>query len=258
MTQFRLACQFGHGCTYVAVHDVVEVAVAFLNSHSMTHQSANLSSTGGASVRAPKIDRPVLKQDVSDEDWEMFKAEWSRFKLCYKFLPSELNQQLFQCCEPRLGNLLLKFDPKVCEGTEEALLTPMEKMAVLHVASTVRRTKLMTIQQAHGQSVREFFALVRSAASACSFSVKCPHTCCVENKPVDYTACMVKDVFICGLNDDEIKRDILAATDLDQKTDREVLTIAEEKEVARNAVAAGPTAAPLSAYNKAKRSPGER
>ena len=62
-----------------------------------------------------------------------------------------------------LGNLLLKFDPRICEGTEQELLDGIEKMAVLHIASTVCRTKLMTMVKTHEQSVPEFFAHLRSS-----------------------------------------------------------------------------------------------
>ncbi len=51
-------------------------------------------------------------------------------------------------------------------------------MAVIKVATSVRRANLLTIKQDHGESFREFYANVRAAASTCDFTVKCSHTCC--------------------------------------------------------------------------------
>ena len=249
-----IRCQFPD-CEYQAVDDSEAVAIAMLQSHNFSHMPVAPPAGGGAGAtsRAPKIERPVLKQDISDEDWDMFKAEWSRFKRCFNFTAEEAKDQLFQCCQRSLQSLLLRIEPNLCDRSEQDMLESMKSMAVLHLASTVRRTGLIAMQQARGQSMREFFALVRSSATACKFQVKCPNQCCA-GKLVDYTACMVKDIFISGLEDAEIKKDILSLADLDTKSDKEVLSVAEEKEVARNAVACpSGSAAALSNYNKSKR-----
>ena len=245
----KIDCQLPD-CEYVAEHASEAVAIAMLTSHNMTHLP---SSSGSSSSRAPKIDRPVLKQDITDEEWTMFKREWERFKKCFSFTDN-LNDQLFQCCVDKLRDLLLRMDPNICDGTEASMLTSMEKMAVLHQAATVRRTRLFELKQAHGQPVREFFAMVRSAASSCKFEVKCRHPCCAVKTAIDYSPCMVKDIFICGLDDADIKKDILSLSDLDSKTDSEILAVAEEKEIARNAVD-GAGAAALSSYNRNRRNP---
>ena len=43
----------------------------------------------------PKIDRPELKQNVDDEKWQSFEAEWHRFKRCTAMSPDKVADQLF-------------------------------------------------------------------------------------------------------------------------------------------------------------------
>ena len=74
------------------------------------------------SQKVPKIDRQELKQDISDEEWQSFEAEWRRFKHCTEMSRSEVPDQLFQCCEQSLARLLLKEDPKIIESGEDAVL----------------------------------------------------------------------------------------------------------------------------------------
>ena len=52
--------------------------------------------------------------------------------------------------ERSLVRLLLKEDPKIIESGTDALLDAVRKMAVLHVATTVRHTYLMSLRQGHG------------------------------------------------------------------------------------------------------------
>ena len=91
--------------------------------------------------------------------------------------------------------LLLKENPDIIEEGEDALMMAMKRMAVLHVATSVRRTKLLSTRQVHGQTFREFYANVGAAADTCEYSIKCPHTCCNGDSPkssVDYSPMVIK------------------------------------------------------------------
>ena len=44
----------------------------------LSHQQSNTSP--GGNQKLPKVERPLLKQDISDEDWHAFLFEWDRFK----------------------------------------------------------------------------------------------------------------------------------------------------------------------------------
>ena len=246
-----ISCQYTD-CEYVAEHSSEAVAIAMLTSHNNIHSGA--SNRAATKQKVPKIDRPELKQDISDEEWQSFEAEWRRFKRCTEMSRSEVPDQLFQCCERSLARLLLKEDPKIIESGEDALLDAMRKMAVLHVATTVRRTNLMSLRQEHGQTFREYFANVRAAAATCEYSVKCTNTCCNDKNPVDYTSMVVKDILISGIEDSDITKDVLAMPELDSRSDKDIVKFVEEKEIARNALQTTLTASAVSSYNRARKS----
>ena len=105
MSTTRINCQFTQ-CDYVAEHPSEAVAIAMLTSHNNVHQQGTAQNP--TKQRVPKIDRPELKQDVNDEEWQSFEAEWRGFKLCTAMSPDEVADQLFQCCESSLSKLLLK------------------------------------------------------------------------------------------------------------------------------------------------------
>lgn len=245
----QIPCQFPD-CAYVAEHASEAVAIAMFSSHIVVHQQPAIINTA-TKQKVPPIDRPEIKQDVDDEDWATFIAEWTRFKRCTDIPEHSVCDQLFQCCERSLGRLLIKESPDIIAAGEEALLHAMKRMAVIRIATSVRRANLLASKQDHGESFREFYANVKAAASTCDFNVRCPNECCAENPKIDYTLMVVKDILVAGVADSEIRKDVLGWSELDAKTDKELVTFVEEKEIAKKAwlgKAAG--AAGISAYRK--------
>ena len=239
----RIECQVT-GCDYVAEHASEGVAIALLTSHGQNHKKSGKQ-------KAPHIERPELKQDISIEEWQVFEKDWSRFEKYIDIEDGDLADQLFQCCVKPLRKLLIKENPNIIDEGVPALLDAMKRMAVLHVATSVRRANLLSTKQEHGQTFRQFFANVRAAAATCGFSVKCPQTCCALREPVDYSPMVIKDILIAGIEDHEILKDVLGMTDLDTKTDKDIVRFVEEKEIARNAMqASSSNANALSGHNK--------
>ena len=177
----------------------------------------------------------MVKQDITEEEWNAFHLRWKRFKRCTLIPAGQEADQLYDCCEKSLGRLLIKENPAIIEAGEAQLLEAIKAMAVVKVAVSVRRSKLFRLRQEHGQSFREFCANVKAQANTCDFSVQCPSTCCKDlNKPnVDYTSHIVKDILICGVADNEIRKSILELDDLDNKTDKDIVGFVESKEAAR-------------------------
>ena len=75
---------------------------------------------------------------------------------------------------------------------------------------------------------------------------------------VDYTPLVVKDVIIAGIADPDILKETLGWSELDSKTDREVVSFVEDKEIARNAfddpLGGQSSNAGISAYSRSKKS----
>ena len=169
----EVTCQFT-GCTVKIENASEAITLAMFQSHLLTHQQP----TGGATStkqKIPPIPRPEIKQDVNEEDWETFVQEWYHFKRCTDIPAANIADHLFQCCERGLGRLLIRENPGIIAEGEENLLEAIKKMAVIKVATGVRRAKLLNSKQDHGESFREFYANVKAAAATCKFSIKCPN-----------------------------------------------------------------------------------
>ena len=251
-------CQFD-GCDVKIEHTSEAVALAMFQSHTMSHQ-AKPSTNAVHSQKLPPIQRPEVKQDITEEDWDTFVIEWSNFKRCTSIPAASIVDHLYQCCEKSLARLLIREQPDIASKDEDALLQAIKRFSVIKIATSVRRSNLLSTRQSHGESFREFYANVKAAASTCNFKVKCPNTCCNDLPPVDYTSNVTKDIVVLGIADAEIQKDVLAWEELDAKNDKEVVAFVESKELARNAwkssqssaAAASSNAAAISSYRRDK------
>ena len=116
------------------------------------------------------------------------------------------------------------------------LMAAMKRLAVISTATSVRKTELLTMRQDHGQPIRSFAAQVKGKAQVCNFTKNC--RC---NMVVDYTEDIVKYVVLCGIVDEEIKRNILGQSDLDEKSLNDTISLIENKEMASRAMSSSST-----------------
>lgn len=242
-------------CDYISENASEQVALLQFQSHMTVHQQSQVSRPDTTKQKLPPIERPKLKQDINEEEWDTFTQEWKRFKRCTSIPTGQEADQLFDCCERGLGRLLLKEDPDIIDTGEAALLEAIKKMAVLKVATSIRRTKLLSLKQDHGQPIREFYANVKAQAATCNFSAKCGQACCAQAPDVDYTPHVVKDILVSGISDAEIRRDVLEWPELDTKSAKDLVGFIEGKETSKNAWA-GQTSletAGVSSYKKSNK-----
>ena len=115
--------------------------------------------------------------------------------------------------------------------TERDALTAIKNLAVVPVAICVRRASLLAMTQDSGESAREYYARIKGRADTCSYKSKC--TCSLE---VDFTEIIIKDVFVSGISDNEIRENVLGWTELDCSDMAATIKYVEGKETARNAV----------------------
>ena len=255
MAPTKIECGFPD-CEYVTEHESEQVALIQFQSHLSAHQQIqNSSSAAPNKQKLPPIERPILKQDISEEEWDSFLQEWKRFKRCTDIPSDQEADHLFNCCEKGLRRLILKEDPDLINAGEDKLIEAMKKMAVIKVATSIRRTKLLSMKQEPGQSIREFFANTKAQAATCGYSVKCVQECCADAPSVDYTPLVVKDIIICGIADPEIHRDVLELPDLDDKSAKDLVGFIEGKETAKKAWNSGRSsnAAGMSGYKKSNK-----
>ena len=224
------------------------MAAVLLTIHNNEHLAAPRNSETAVRQRAPKIDRPKISAGSSEETWNTFITRWAMFKRSTGMAGADTVQQLFHCCDEDLGDSILKGHPDAINQDEDCLLHKIKQMAVIPVAISVRRADLLNTKQDHGENVRSLYAKVKGKAATCSYSIVCTSETCTQ--AIDFTNVMVKDVVISGLVDEEIKKEVLGWSDLDEKSIEETITFIEAKEMARDALSKAPIAAGVSSYKK--------
>ena len=142
----EIPCQYP-GCTFVANNASEAIAIVMFNSHLLSHQNASQQQNGQVKQKLPPITRPTVKQDIDEEEWATFIEEWTRFKRCTVIPESNIADRLFQCCERSLGRLLIKENPTVISEGEDVLLKAMKQMAVIQIATSVRRNNFLQSKQ---------------------------------------------------------------------------------------------------------------
>lgn len=237
------------GCTYETPDVDAAVIAQLLNLHKVAHPepaAVPVVAPREAKQRAPKIEPPKISEGSSEETWNSWHTRWMMFKRGTILSEDEKVQQLFQCCDQSLGDAVLQGHPDAVEGNEDVLLAVIKKLAVTPVPRVVRRNDLLNLKQDHGEKTRSFVARIRGKATTCGYKQECCGTTC--NVQTDFTEMIVKDVLINGLNDEEIKKEVLGWADVDDKTVEEALSFIEGKEMARDAMKSSDNVAPISSY----------
>ncbi len=200
-------------CTFETEDWPDNVAAASLILHNNVHAQAAAAAAAPTPAPAqnnkkkpPQLDRPRIASGSTEETWNTFSARWTMFKDGHDLTNAEKNQHLFQCCDEELGDTIIKGHPNAAAGTETELLAIIKKLAVIPVAISVRRSDLLSTQQAHGESARPFYFRLKGKAATCSYTINCSAGTCAQ--VVDFTSIILKDVFLNGLADDDIKRDV--------------------------------------------------
>ena len=73
-----LQCPFTD-CDAVTTNADKEIALALFNAHIATHTMASAPAAKKARVEMKKPDRPIVKEDSTDQDWAIFEFEWGRY-----------------------------------------------------------------------------------------------------------------------------------------------------------------------------------
>eukprot|EP00111_Clytia_hemisphaerica_P012758 TCONS_00037534-protein len=228
-------------CTY-EIPDGTEpmLAAAQLNLHALTHTHAAAITQHRApqptKQKPPKIARPTISKDTTEEDWNTFVKKWNLFKNGTDIPATQITTHLWQCCDPDLETELFKDVKDIAATTEADLLDAIKRLAVISIAASVRRAELLALHQDHGQPIRSFAAKVKGKAQTCAFNKDCSN----YNHSVDYTDEMVKYVVISGIADEDIKKEVLGFPDLDTKSLSDTIATIENKEIASRAIISTP------------------
>ena len=204
------------------------VLLRLLDIHSATaHAAPARVSAPPVAAKAEKVRRPTVSAAGTSEAWAYFLQRWADYKQATHLTGSDVIFQLLECCDEDLRKDLTRTFGALSSSDERTVLENIKSLAVRQENIMVARVRLQQMRQDRDEPVRAFAARLRGQAGVCNYRVKCPSEVC--NASVDYSGIMVRDALIRGLNDEEIRLDILGESRQDMSLE-DALSYAEAKE----------------------------
>ena len=164
-----MSCAY-QGCDFQSENDSEAVACARLRSHAFLHTSVPAPAVNAAAQDScgPKLERPKVTIGISMEYWNIFTHCWRVFKDGYGLAETYASVQLFQCAGRELGDSQMKSDANIVTLLSANLFTAMQRLAVIPIATGIRRSELKQMRQIRDKTFRSFAAHVRGKANICA------------------------------------------------------------------------------------------
>ena len=212
-----------------------------LDLHAQTAHPPTVATQATPTTKAEKVRRPSIANSGTSTDWEYFITRWTEYKEATRLQANEVLFQLMECCEEHLRKDITRSYGSLTGRTEAEALQCIKTLAVKPENVLVARVQLLNLRQDRDETVRAYCARLRGQAGICKFSKKKLCTCELEVE-VDYSSDIIRDTLIRGLEDDDIRLDVLGQCRQDLSLD-ETLQIVEAKESGkRSAGLLNPTA----------------
>jgi hypothetical protein len=167
---------------------------------------------GGAVAKTQKIERPVIKTGIGEDDFQFFESEWKCYKRACKLTDAaEIRDQLRCCCDADLKrDLYRSLGSSIDSSTEAQMLKEIKNLAVISRSNPVNMVKLLNLMQEREEPVRAYLARIKGAASVCTLTVDCTKEGCDEK--VSYADKIIQHTLVKGLADQETQKEVLGAT----------------------------------------------
>ena len=203
-----------------------DVMLRLIDLHEKTAHPSKPGTMPGhaATPAAEKVKRPTIAAAGTNEDWNYFLQRWEDYKAATYLSGPDVVFQLLECCDDALRKDITRTFGALSSSNETTVLANIKTLAVRRENLMVARVHLQQMRQDRDEPVRAFAARLRGHASICGFQAECK---C--KAVVDYSDIMVRDALVRGLEDDEIRLDILGHPKQDF-TLSEVLQYADAKE----------------------------
>lgn len=242
----------------------VEYALDALRLHIQVRHPATLpvGAVGGLPAQTPKrekMKRPVLPmtgQSCDPQVFEFFIQKWESFKRSTNIQPNEAND-LFRDCLPEDVQFIVHstYGKDVALQSEKDLIENVKALVVMSKSRVAAVVEMKAIKQQPEERAESFLAKLMSAGRRIGFKKKkkCTKAGCNEEIEVDFTDDIIRDDFIAGLADDEIRGELMKK---DINTLDEALKLVTAHEMAKRSQASLSTpesASKISQYKRDKR-----
>ena len=182
MAPIKLECQVpdctgGTGGTRWSCEEEPTIAVALLNSHGYTHQTAPTAATTSASrkPRPQPLSPPKLEAACSESRFEEWKVEWATYKNTVEMPPGSEASYILDCLPEEVRRDVRSTTDNVREMEEADLIAAVKRHAVLQRAISARKMELYGLKQEDGEPVRKFHARIQHLARQCQSGLSVSH-----------------------------------------------------------------------------------
>ncbi|RUS78870.1 hypothetical protein EGW08_013375 [Elysia chlorotica] len=202
-----------------------EILIRLIDIHSATaHQTSAPART--TAPRVEKVRRPTVSAAGTSETWAYFEQRWFDYKQATHLEDSDAVFQLLECCDEALRKDLTRTFGVLASSDEQTVLANIKTLAVRQENVMVARVQPQQMRQNRDEPVRDYAARLRGQAGVCNFKIKCSSATCATK--VDYSD-MIRGALIRGIEDEEIRLDILGESRQDMSLE-EALHYIETKE----------------------------
>ena len=198
-----------------------------LTLHARTaHPPAAPTQAPAPRAKAEQVKRPTVTGSGTSEEWNYFTQRWTVYKEATQLEGNNLIYQLLECLDEPLRKDITRAYGTLTEETEDVVLNYIKTLAVRPENTMVARVQLQHLCQDRDEPIRAYCARLKGQASVCKFTKKCP---CDPPQDVDYSTEIIRDTLIRGIDDDDIRLEIMGQAN-QEMTLAEVVQFAEAKE----------------------------
>ena len=177
-------------------------------------QLRNSAPPTNAVPQRPKTkspDRPVINANTDEQEWELFKDSWNRYKTMTGITDvNMLRLELRAACSQDVNRLLFEYvgADSLDTATEDDTLEYIKKVAVKGTHKEVHRIKFFRLSQMDGETITQFVARLRSQAILCQFKIACED----HQQPtfVSFAEDMITQQLVSGLRNQQHQSRILS------------------------------------------------
>ena len=228
----RLSCPAGAPCAYVTEEVELQTAMALLAMHKEIAHPATAPAQRQNSCKPEKFPRPSINVDTTDEAWQDFYTAWLQYKDEYNLTGLAITRQLYACCSTELATSLSRTTGGAhFTLSESQLLEQMKGLAVRYQNPAVHVQEFLCMSQQCDEGIRHYLSRLKGVAARCEFNVTC--TCGVTNS---FSESITRFKLIAGLDDKDIKEDILSMQTKDLEETVKCIENKESGKVARKKV----------------------
>ena len=107
-------------------------AASILSAHAISHQQPQ--STAVVRNRAPKLERPKVKPNISSEEWNAYFRRWSTYRTGSDIGDDIASSQLLECATEDLKDIVLRAHPTFTSKPIAEAVTLLRSLAVVPTA----------------------------------------------------------------------------------------------------------------------------